>query len=193
MASYDMVLFTTCVAIPFFNKRICNMITHDALSNMVKVTLSQYTNWNIILVIINSFYKNDEFEIFITINSTTIFIIYHIFRLTQKERIQLIPNIPTWCSMLHIDIISFFAHILPFIVYVYDFYLNKYRTCIGLPYHNIGYDVALFNLIWALQCFQGFDPAAVYYQIAYVYEVWCLTLFSHVATGYVLLYACNHL
>jgi len=187
---YEIVLVSTTIIIPIV-RRIIGHISDKTFGKISTVTLSQYTNWNMILIGINYFYHNVYFEIFITINSSTIFIIYHIFRFTNKDKISLIPNVPKGASIMTIDICSFFVHILPGIVYIYDFIYNKRGNYI--INHNIGYDVVLFNLIWAFQSFKTFSPCSVYFTVNdnIVYYVWCCTIISHILCGYICEYYLN--
>jgi len=181
---YELILITTSIMIPIIRK-IITKITNKSFGLMSTITLSQYTNWNVILIGVNYFYPNVNLEIFITINSSTIFIIYHIFRFANSDKIRLVPNIPKCFSLMTIDFCSFFVHVLPGVVYIYDFIYNKsgkYRI-----EHNIGYDVVLFNLIWAFQSFNTFSPCSVYFLVNdhYVYNVWCTTIISHILCGYI--------
>lgn len=181
---YELVLITTSIMIPIVRK-IITKTTNKNIGLMSNITLSQYTNWNVVLIGVNYFYPNVNLEIFITINSSTIFIIYHIFRFTNSDKISLVPNIPKCFSLMTIDFCSFFVHVLPGVVYIYDFIYNKsgkYKI-----EHNIGYDVALFNLIWAFQTFNTFSPCSVYFLVNdnYVYCIWCITIMSHIICGYI--------
>jgi len=191
MINYDLLIFLTSILIPSCNKLLCNTTSDVYCKKMISVTMSQYTNWNLVLIAINTFYKNSHYEFFITINSITICIVYHIFRFTEKENIRLIPNIPKNSSFLFIDFISFFVHVLPPFVYIHHItnMPNSMRKNI-MDIHNIGYDVALFQMGWALQSFESFNPGSVYYYTTNIYKYWCFSLLCHICGGYILQTLC---
>jgi len=177
IVQYDIVLIGVVITIPYIKNLFSNKIIY--------ITLSQYTNWNIALICINYFYKNNNYEAFIAINSSTIFVIYHIFRLTCRDKIMLIPNIPKYFTYRAVDFVSFFVHVLPAMVYTHDLIYNKIGKCD--VQHNIGYEVCLFNLLWALQCFGTLNPCNAYFHVddIYVKNIWYITLLSHIFFGYI--------
>ena len=178
---YELILVLTSISIPILRKFL-NVYSFK-ITKALSQSLLQYTNWNIILIFINHFCNNKMLNVFLTINSATIFIIYHIFHFTYKHLIMTMPNVPKWFTNTHINIASFFVHILPILVYSHDFYKNKYE--IG---YNMGYNVLLFNLIWAFQNFLSFDPEKAYFKISQekVYYVWCLLMVSNISIGHLL-------
>lgn len=172
---YEIILLTTSIAIPIFIKLLnIKYISHSLL---------QYTNWNLVLIFINHYRNNKILNVFLTINSATIFVIYHIFHFTCKERIMTMANIPKWCTHTHINIASFFVHILPFLVYGYDFYKNRY-----IVEYNMGYNVILFNFIWAFQNFLSFDVQKAYFIVEpkVIYYIWCSVIVCNISIGYIL-------
>lgn len=188
MINHSLIIFASSIIIPSCNKVLCNITQNKQTKKIIWVTLSQYTNWNLVLIFINTFYKDGIYELFIAINSLTILIVYHVFRFADRDKIHLIPNIPNGSSFIFIDIISFFVHILPAFAYIHNFANTKMSIHHNqyLVNHNVGYDVALFNVGWALQCFQSFDPAPAYYQTNNIYKYWCFTLLCHICNGYIL-------
>lgn len=180
---YETILVFVTIAIPCFIKFLKSFLPESPFNKWVIVTASQYTNWNLCLVLINHFHNNRLMNIFLTINTSTIFIIYHIFYFTNKPLIKQIPNVPDFCTNIHIDITNVIVHVIPFIGYVYDYFKNKY-----ICEYNLGYNVILFNMIWALQCFLSFDPYTVYFKISdlNVYKLWMFVIFLNISIGYIL-------
>ena len=182
---YEATLVFITIAIPSFIKFIKTALPTCALNKWIVITTSQYTNWNLCLIIVNHFRNNRLMNIFLTINSTTIFIAYHMFYLTNKPLIRKIPNIPYFFTDIHIDIINVIVHVIPFIGYVHDYSKNKY-VCD----YNIGYNVVLFNVLWAFQCFLSFDPHSVYFQISNpnIYKLWVFIIILDLSIGHYLQY-----
>ena len=186
---YETMLILVAISIPSFIKCLKFYFPHNPISKWFVTTASQYTNWNITLILINYFHNNRLMNVFITINSSTIFIVYHIFYCTNNKLIRKIPNIPSFCNDFHINIANVFMHVIPFILYTYDCYKTiKARTAVDLMNYNMGYNVILFNMIWALQCFQGFDPHTVYFKVPYkdVYNIWVFIIFLNITIGFCL-------
>lgn len=179
---FELILVSTSISIPLLIK-LLNLNTSSKITKILSQSLLQYTNWNIILIFINHFRNNKMLNVFLTINSATIFIIYHIFHFTSKNQIMNMPNIPEWCTHTHINIASFFVHILPIIVYGNDFYKNRY-----IIDYNMGYNVILFNFIWAFQNFLTFDAKKAYFVISpnAIYIIWCTIIASNISIGYML-------
>ena len=182
---YEATLVFIMIAIPSFIKFIKTALPACALNKWMVITASQYTNWNLCLVIVNHFRNNRLMNIFLTINSTTIFIAYHMFYLTNKPLIRKIPNIPYFFKDIHIDIINVIVHVIPFIGYVHDYSKNKCACD-----YNIGYNVVLFNVLWAFQCFLSFDPHSVYFQISNpnIYKLWVFIIVLDLSIGHYLQY-----
>lgn len=180
---YETILVSVTIAIPCFIKFLKSLLPNSPFNKWVIVTASQYTNWNLCLVLINHFHNNRLMNIFLTINSSTIFIIYHIFYLTNKPLIKQIPNVPDFYTDIHFDITNVIVHVIPFVGYVYDYSKNKY-----ICEYNMGYNVILFNMIWALQCFLSFDPHLAYFKISdlNVYKMWVFVIFLDLSIGYLL-------
>ena len=183
---YEAMLIFVAISMPSFIKCVKFYFPHNTVGKWFAITASQYTNWNICLVVINHFYNNRFMNLFLTINSTTIFIVYHMFYLTNKPLIKQIPNIPEFCNDYHINIVNVIVHVVPFIGYIYDFYKNRYL--VDTIDYNAGYNVIFFNMIWALQCFQSFDPHTVYFQVSYsnVYKMWVLIIILNLSVGFCL-------
>jgi len=179
---YELILVSTSISIPVLRK-ILDMNTSSKIMKALSQSLLQYTNWNIILMFINHFRNNKMLNVFLTINSASIFIIYHIFHFTSKNLIMSMPNVPKWCTHTHINIASFFVHILPILVYGQDFYKKSY-----IVDYNMGYNVTLFNFFWAFQNFLSFDPQKAYFKVSQetVYYVWCMLMLCNISIGYLL-------
>jgi len=178
---YESILFGTTIFIPVSIQFVKTLLPESIYKNFIIITISQYTNWNIVLVLVNHYFNNQYMNIFLTINSTTIFIIYHIFHCTNKHLIRRIPNVPESCTELHIDMMNIVVHILPWLFYTHDYYLNSHKS-----EHNIGIDVIFYNMMWCLHCFQSFDPHQVYFKISKknVYKLWCALIFMNLFFGY---------
>jgi len=179
---YQNILISTSIFLPLFLKINSFFDKNIQLLKIVDITLKQYTNWNLALVIINYHYNNDYMNIFLSINSTTVFVIYHIFHFNNKCMIKNIPNIPKDMNYTYINSLNLIVHILPFLSYVKYFYILKNSIN-----YNIGFNVILFNMIWALQCFQSFDPHTVYFQIQKnnVYYLWIFLIILNSSLGVV--------
>lgn len=177
---FEAILVFVTVAIPCFIKFLKTFLPNTCCKQFIIVTSSQYTNWNLCLVAINHFYNNRFMNVFLTINSSTIFIVYHIFYLTNKSLIKQIPNVPDCFNNIHIDITNVVVHVIPFIGYLYGYYKNTY-----LCDYNMGYNVLLFNMIWAFQCFLSFDPHSVYFKVSEknIYKLWLFVIFLDLSIG----------
>lgn len=179
---YELILVSTSISIPVFIK-LLKITTSSKMIKDISQSLIQYTNWNLILIFINHYHNNKMLNVFLTINSATIFIIYHMFHFTCKNQIMNMPNIPKWCTHNHINFASFFVHILPILVYGRDFYMNRY-----VVNYNMGYNVILFNFVWAFQNFLTFDARKAYFVISddAIYYIWCIIIACNISIGYIL-------
>lgn len=177
---YEATLTFIAIAIPSFIKFIKTLLPDSSFNKWLIITASQYTNWNLCLVAINHFHNNRLMNIFLTINSTTIFVVYHLFYFTNRSQIKKIPNIPDCFNEIHLNIVNIFVHVIPCITYIHDCSKNKY-----ICDYNIGYNVVLFNLIWSLQCFLSFDPHTVYFKVSdkTVYNLWIFVIFFNISLG----------
>jgi hypothetical protein len=177
---FEMILVSTSILLPSFTFFITQIENQNLFLKIVRITSCQYTYWNNYLVIVNHFYDNDCLSIFLTINCTTVVIIYNIFHLNCYNLIKQIPNIPDNTTDLQIHFGNFVVHIIPFLMYVQNFYNST--LCVN---YNMGYVIILFNMIWALQCFVSFDPRDVYFQIEKknVYRLWMFLIVLNLSIG----------
>ena len=179
---YQNILVLFCIFLPSINAVLKYYENDIQVFKILYISFKQYTNWNIALIFINCKYENKYLNIFITINSTTIFVIYHIFNITNYQMIRKIPNIPKEMNDFQINTCNFFLHILPFLAYVKNFYL--YHSSLNF---NIGFNVILFNLIWSFQCFLSFNPHTVYFKIERnkIYYLWFFLMTFNFIQGHI--------
>lgn len=178
---FESILAFITISVPCFIKCMKTFLPCSPLNQWIVVTASQYTNWNLCLVVINHFHNNHFMNIFLTINSSTIFIVYHLFYLSNKPLIRKIPNIPEFFTDFHIDVINVIVHVIPCLGFIHHYSKNPYYCDF-----NMGYNVTLFNMIWALQCFVGFDPHTVYFKISdsNVYKLWIFLISLNLTIGH---------
>jgi len=180
MKEHELIIGGTSVIIPMIIYTIKNTLPESVDRTHIIISLMQYTNWNLILIFINYFRNNRYLNVFIAINSTTIFTVYHLFHFTNKALIKTLPNIPKDATDFEINVANFFLHVLPFLVYINS--VNKYNYIID---SNVGYNVILFTFVWALQCFQSLDPHVAYFKISddNVYRLWIFIVFYNIFLG----------
>jgi len=159
------------------------------IDKYVITTLKQYTFWNLLLILINVlFYRDLYFEIFIFINTTVIFITYYILHMAHRDKVKTFPNIPPFFNEADIEISMFLVHALPFVYYFFKMMENYEKIKI---FYNIGFETALFNVMWVMLNFFSFDPSSVYFSIEdeHLYFIWVLMIFLHFAIGYLFIHS----
>lgn len=181
---YQFVIFSlSCVL--YLIRYIINVFfaNNKSVQKYIITTLQQYTFWNLCLIVINALYKNQNFEIFIFINTTVIFITYYIFHFTYRDKIKSFPNISPKLNEFDIEVAMFLAHGLPFIYYLYKIAKMTYTSKV---FSNIGFESSLFNIIWTLSCFYSFDPTPAYFDIPIdiLHLVWIFMILLHIVIGY---------
>jgi hypothetical protein len=137
--------------------------------------INQYTNWNIIMIMIN-YILNNYFEInnsliskFIALNSLQIFLMYHIIVLYDcRILFDIVDNSKPFILkigryndiMIYTEyfIINILIHIMP--VYFYYGYIFNTLPC-GVDINMCLYTV-LFKFMWALNIFGNFDVMSIY-------------------------------
>lgn len=156
---------------------------NDQVQRYIITTLKQYTFWNLCLIFINIFYTDEAFELFIFINTTVIFITYYMIHFIYRDRIKIFPNLPPELSETNIEILMFLIHGVPFIYYLYKFANMQKMNRLS---YNIGYETALFNIIWSVLCFYSFDPRPAYFHIddSVLYLIGLLMVSLHLSIGY---------
>lgn len=157
---------------------------NEFVNRYIISSLKQYTIWNFCLLLINIFLFQDSFmEIFMFINSFIVFIGYYIIHIVYRNKIKLFPNIPSFFTETHIEIIMFVLHGMPFIYYLFK-YLNSNIDIL----YNFGYETMIFNIIWSLLSFFSLDPSPVYFEINndFLYFIWFIILLLHIIYGYCL-------
>jgi hypothetical protein len=182
----ELILLTTTIILPFTKKFIDNYIYNDKIKDFSTIILNQYTNWNLFLIMLNILYSNDYLEYFITINSSSIFIIYHIIyynNILNLFKIFIIYD--SYYEVIIINIGNFFMHILPVI-----YYINKYIDKKIIIDINMGYQVCLFNMLWSLQVVGNFDPSVIYVEMntKHLYIMWYFVCILNISIGFGLNY-----
>lgn len=184
---YQYIVFLLIIVL-WLTRYIIDVSFHDKkiVQKYVITTLKQYTFWNLCLIFINIFYKNEIFEVFVFVNTTVVFIVYYIFHIMYRDKIKCFPNMPHEFSELDIDIVMFLAHGAPFIYYLYKFVYQSSGYKIS---HNIGYETAFLNITWSVVCFYSLDPRNSYFNISdeVLYCVWFLMISLHIIIGYLVM------
>lgn len=180
----ELILLTTTIILPF-TKKFIDYMYNDKIKDFSSIIFNQYTNWNLFLIILNLLYSNDYLEYFITINSSSIFIIYHFLYYNNILKLFKIFIIYDKYDIIIINIGNFFMHILPLIYYI-EHYFNK-KHIINI---NMGYQVCLFNMIWSLQIVGNFDPSVIYVEInkKHLYIMWYIVCILNISIGFGLNY-----
>jgi len=180
LLEYELIIISTSIFIPSVKKLIKKYTPDSNFKSFSVMIINQYTNWNLFLIAINLLHSNIYLEYFITINSSTIFIIYHVFYL--KDLIKITHDTQSYYNHLLMNIANIFMHILP-LIYYFNHYLDK-KTIINF---NIGYHSCLFNLIWSLQVVGSYDACSIYYRIKkyQIYITWYSVCFLHIFIGFI--------
>ena len=143
----------------------------------IKRKLCQYTNWNIVMILVNYInnnyldYNNQVINKFIAFNSLQIFILFHSFMIYDKRilfeelqgidpfsrSISLFDNISkrTLLSCEYF-IANIFLHILP--VYYYKDCLVYYNNTVCNMYTYL----IVFKFIWVLNIIGNFNVTSIY-------------------------------
>lgn len=144
----------------------------------IKRKLCQYTNWNIVMILVNYIsnnyfdYNNVIIDKFVALNSLQIFILFHSFLLYDKrilfEELQGIEPFSRYLSLFNniskktllsyeYFIANIFLHILP--VYYYKDCLVYYNNTIEL---NLYTYLIVFKFIWVLNIIGNFNVTSIY-------------------------------
>lgn len=189
----ELVELEYIIVFTIFFLPICKKITlllpyNNYYKNYIIVSLSQYTNWNLFLILIyyTTNLNNSIFIEFISINSFVINTVYHIFYIYDRKKIMTLPNIPYYVKSYHIFILSCIVHILPFLIFTRKALQNNIVK--KNIFSNIGFLSALFNIIWSYQCFGSFDPTSVYLKVSkkYIIITWVGSILLHISFGYII-------
>jgi hypothetical protein len=174
---FELFLITMITLMPI-SKKYSQFIKID----VVRRKINQYTNWNILMILVNSVIYNifniDNVLIsrFIAINSFQIMTLFHLFILYDSNILFyamdtkpfiLKYNIFNKISDFHLVrfeyfICNFFVHILP--AYAYKDFLTIKNDNDMCEYNNINMlqSIILFKFMWVLNIFGDFNITSIY-------------------------------
>lgn len=192
MYELELIIIFSGLFLPSFKnfpKLILNGSHNIKFIELLEIKFEQYTNWNIFLIIIYYtlyFFNTDNYILrdFITVNSNTIFIIFHSFYIYDYKLFTYFPKSNNM-SILTFNICSFISHILPVIVFNYNSYTYNYQY----DYINLGFYSLLLKTIWAFQNFGSFNVSEAYFDIKndkIIHFVWYFTGFLDLFNGYLI-------
>lgn len=165
---FEKMLFFITIVLPFFHKIPKIIFKNNKRIIYWELKLSQYTNWNILIILLNcvlnyyNIYNNILLE-FITVNSISICITFHLIYLNDYNLIYIFPKTNDM-SFIEFHLCSFITHILPVIYFLYK-YNNieiEYQQPIYCPNINIGIYTLLFKLLWCFTTVKDFEVAKIY-------------------------------
>jgi hypothetical protein len=174
------IFLATIISLMPISKKYSQFIKIDVLRRKI----NQYTNWNILMIIVNSMMynifniDNQLISRFIAINSFQIMTLFHLFILYDSNILFYAQDIKPFIlkynvfnkiSDFHLVrfeyfICNLFVHILP--VYVYRDFLtiknvNENGICM---YNNINMFqyIIMFKFMWVLNIFGDFNITSIY-------------------------------
>jgi hypothetical protein len=174
------IFLATIISLMPISKKYSQFIKIDVLRRKI----NQYTNWNILMIIVNSMMynifniDNQLISRFIAINSFQIMTLFHLFILYDSNILFYAQDIKPFIlkynvfnkiSDFHLVrfeyfICNLFVHILP--VYVYRDFLtiknvNENGICV---YNNINMFqyIIMFKFMWVLNIFGDFNITSIY-------------------------------
>ena len=174
------IFLATIISLMPISKKYSQSIKIDILRRKI----NQYTNWNILMIIVNSMMynifniDNNLISRFIAINSFQIMTLFHLFILYDSNILFYAQDIKPFIlkynvfnkiSDFHLVrfeyfVCNLFVHILP--VYVYRDFLtiknvNENAICV---YNNINMFqyIIMFKFMWVLNIFGDFNITSIY-------------------------------
>jgi hypothetical protein len=174
------IFLATIISLMPISKKYSQSIKID----VVRRKINQYTNWNILMIIVNSMMynifniDNNLISRFIAINSFQIMTLFHLFILYDSNILFYAQDIKPFIlkynvfnkiSDFHLVrfeyfVCNLFVHILP--VYVYRDFLtiknvNENAICV---YNNINMFqyIIMFKFMWVLNIFGDFNITSIY-------------------------------
>lgn len=174
------IFLATIISLMPISKKYSQYIKID----VVRRKINQYTNWNILMIIVNSMMynifniDNNLISRFIAINSFQIMTLFHLFILYDSNILFYAQDIKPFIlkynvfnkiSDFHLVrfeyfVCNLFVHILP--VYVYRDFLtiknvNENAICV---YNNINMFqyIIMFKFMWVLNIFGDFNITSIY-------------------------------
>ena len=160
------IFLATIISLMPISKKYSQSIKID----VVRRKINQYTNWNILMIIVNSMMynifniDNNLISRFIAINSFQIMTLFHLFILYDSNILFYAQDIKPFILKYNVfNKISDF-HLLP--VYVYRDFLtiknvNENAICV---YNNINMFqyIIMFKFMWVLNIFGDFNITSIY-------------------------------
>lgn len=174
------IFLATIISLMPISKKYSQSIKIDILRRKI----NQYTNWNILMIIVNSMMynifniDNNLISRFIAINSFQIMTLFHLFILYDSNILFYAQDIKPFILKYNIFnkisdfhlvrfeyfVCNLFVHILP--VYVYRDFLtiknvNENAICV---YNNINMFqyIIMFKFMWVLNIFGDFNITSIY-------------------------------
>ena len=174
------IFLATIISLMPISKKYSQSIKID----VVRRKINQYTNWNILMIIVNSMMynifniDNNLISRFIAINSFQIMTLFHLFILYDSNILFYAQDIKPFILKYNIFnkisdfhlvrfeyfVCNLFVHILP--VYVYRDFLtiknvNENAICV---YNNINMFqyIIMFKFMWVLNIFGDFNITSIY-------------------------------
>lgn len=190
----ELIIILSGILLPSF-KHIPKLLfdNHNIkIIELLEIKFEQYTNWNLFLISIYYilYYFNINCYIlrdFITINSNTIFILFHSSYIYDYKLFIYFPKSNNM-SILTFNIFSFLSHILPVILFNY-YTLNDINNY-EYQKNNLGFYTLILKLIWAFQNFGSFDITEAYFEIKnkkIIPYIWYYTSIIDILNGYLLI------
>jgi hypothetical protein len=171
---FEMITLLSVVLFSYIKKipKLLNGSGNNSKINYSEIKLSQFTSWNMMTIfyytILNYFdIYNYLLLKFITINSTAIFITFHLLYLYDYNLIFYFPASNNM-KFIEFHTYSFIVHIMPPIYFIYKYiHINddtNYDTDEIILYQdiNVGIYTMLFQLLWCFSIFNDFNIAKVY-------------------------------
>ena len=174
------IFLATIISLMPISKKYSQYIKID----VVRRKINQYTNWNILMIIVNSMMynifniDNNLISRFIAINSFQIMTLFHLFILYDSNILFYAQDIKPFIlkynvfnkiSDFHLVrfeyfVCNLFVHILP--VYVYRDFLtiknvNENAICVYNNIYMFQY-IIMFKFMWVLNIFGDFNITSIY-------------------------------
>ena len=167
---FELIMLFITLFFPFLKNIPSKLLTNKESINYYEIKLSQYTFWNIFIIIVNyilnlnNIYNYLLFK-FILINSISICGTFHLLYLYDYKLIYIFPKTNNM-SFLEFHTCSFITHILP-PIYLLNQYINienngHYITMLYYENINLGVYTILFKTLWCFTMFNDFNISRVY-------------------------------
>ena len=199
---FELIMLFITLFFPFLKNIPNKFLKNKENINYYEIKLSQYTFWNIFIIMINfilnlnNIYNYLLFK-FILINSISICSTFHLLYLNHYNLIYIFPKTNNM-SFLEFHTCSFITHILPAIYFLNEYIKidknNNYTSIVLYENVNLGIYTLLFKTLWCFTVFNDFNISKVYLSQNEKDKVkniflsnMCLTVsfFIHFITGFI--------